>query len=254
MPIRRSDADRLAHVIDVGADQLADVRDLVHERDARRQNRVRRVLAQLGARRVHHQDRRAGARERRVQLLHDRRRALVVRLDADHDAIRLHEVFDRGALLQELGVADDAERLRRFARRSRRGPSAPCRPARCSCRRRPCICSSRGRCRAPPRARAAGRPTPSSPCGVPTAMNTISEASHRGRQVGRERQPLFVLVAPNHLLEARLVDRHLARRRSIAIFDSSLSTHTTVFPFSARQAPRTRPTYPVPTTAIFISQ
>ena len=45
MPMRRSDADRPPHLIDVGADQLADVRDLVHERDARRQHRVRRVLA-----------------------------------------------------------------------------------------------------------------------------------------------------------------------------------------------------------------
>ncbi len=74
---RRADApvgaDRLAHVIDVGADQLADVGDLVHERDARRENRVRRVLAQLGARRAHHQDRRAGPRERTVELLHQRR-------------------------------------------------------------------------------------------------------------------------------------------------------------------------------------
>src|ERR1700731_1125527 len=39
---------------------------------------------------------------------------------------------------------------------------------------------------------------------------------------------------------------------SIAIFDSSLSTQMTSFPFSARQAPTTSPTYPVPTIAIFI--
>src|SRR5262249_15816051 len=32
----------------------------------------------------------------------------------------------------------------------------------------------------------------------------------------------------------------------------SLSTHTTSLPFSARQAPATRPTYPLPTTAILI--
>ena len=40
----------------------------------------------------------------------------------------------------------------------------------------------------------------------------------------------------------------------VAIFDSSLSTQMTLFPVSARQVPTTRPTYPVPTTAIFISQ
>ena len=33
---------------------------------------------------------------------------------ADDHAVRLHEVVDRGALLQELGVADDAERMRAF--------------------------------------------------------------------------------------------------------------------------------------------
>src|SRR5436305_587410 len=41
---------------------------------------------------------------------------------------------------------------------------------------------------------------------------------------------------------------------SVRIFDSSLSIQTTVFPFSARQAPTTSPTYPLPTTAIFMSQ
>ena len=54
----------------------------------------------------------------RVQLPHRRRRALVVRFDADDDAIGLHEVFDRRALLEELRIADDAERLRRLASRS----------------------------------------------------------------------------------------------------------------------------------------
>ena len=51
---------------------------------------------------------------------------------------------------------------------------------------------------------------PSSPCGVPTAMNTISEARTAVWQVGGEGQALFVLVADDHLLEAGLVDGHLA--------------------------------------------
>src|SRR5574342_1048149 len=37
-----------------------------------------------------------------------------------------------------------------------------------------------------------------------------------------------------------------------AIFDSSISLHTTLWPISARHAPVVRPTYPVPITAIFI--
>src|SRR6266540_598820 len=40
-------------------------------------------------------------------------------------------------------------------------------------------------------------------------------------------------------------------RWSIRIFASLLSTHTTSLPLSAKQAPATSPTYPVPTTAIF---
>src|SRR5688572_29672749 len=45
----------------------------------------------------------------------------------------------------------------------------------------------------------------------------------------------------------------ISPRRSASTFAASASTQTTVLPFSARQAPTTRPTYPVPTTAIFRS-
>jgi hypothetical protein len=109
-PIR---ANRLSHLIHVRADQLAHVRNLVHERDAGRQDGVRRVLAQLGAGRIHHHDWRAGSRERRVQLPHHTRRSLIVA--ADDDAVRLHEVFDRRTLLQELRIAHDAEGMRGLA-------------------------------------------------------------------------------------------------------------------------------------------
>src|SRR6478752_6882273 len=40
--------------------------------------------------------------------------------------------------------------------------------------------------------------------------------------------------------------------RSVRIFAPSLSTQTTSLPLSAKQAPATSPTYPVPITAIFI--
>src|SRR4026207_78953 len=42
-------------------------------------------------------------------------------------------------------------------------------------------------------------------------------------------------------------------RRSIRTFASTLSTQMTSLPVSAKQAPTTRPTYPVPTTAILIA-
>ena len=108
-------ANRLAHLIDVSTDQLAHVGNLVHEGDARGKNRVRGIFAQLGAGRIHHQNRRAGPRKRRIQLFHDRHRALVARIGTDYDPVRFHEVFDRGALLQELRIACHAERLRRLA-------------------------------------------------------------------------------------------------------------------------------------------
>src|SRR5688572_2961820 len=38
---------------------------------------------------------------------------------------------------------------------------------------------------------------------------------------------------------------------SVAILSASLSTQITALPFSARHAPTTRPTYPVPITPIF---
>ena len=48
--------------------------------------------------------------------------ALVV--GADDDAVGLEEVLDRGALLQELGIADDAERVRGLAGDRRRCTSS----------------------------------------------------------------------------------------------------------------------------------
>ncbi|MEZ5317012.1 MAG: glycosyltransferase family 1 protein [Vicinamibacterales bacterium] len=70
------------------------------------------VLQILRARAVHH-DGCAGARERLVELDHDRGGAVVRR--ANHHAVRLQEVLDGRALLEELGIADDAERVRRLA-------------------------------------------------------------------------------------------------------------------------------------------
>ena len=91
---------RPTHLVDVRAVEIAHARHLVHERDARREHGVRRVLAQLGAGAVHHHDRRAGAREGRVELLHDLGAARVV--GADDHAIGPQEIVDRRALLEEL--------------------------------------------------------------------------------------------------------------------------------------------------------
>jgi len=54
-PDARVRAHALAHLLDVGAQQLAQVRQIVHERDARREHRVRGVLRELGRAAVHDQ-------------------------------------------------------------------------------------------------------------------------------------------------------------------------------------------------------
>ena len=90
----------------VGAGLLADVGDLVDERDLRGQERVGGELDHLGALDVRAHDRRV---ERRVELGH--RVARPVAVVADDDAVGLEEVLDRRALLEELGAGDVAEAL-----------------------------------------------------------------------------------------------------------------------------------------------
>ena len=112
---RRSDAavrpDPLADEGHIRTDGVTQQRDLVHERDARRQHGVRRVLGHFGRRQIHEDDGIAGPDERRIELGHHVRR--LGRIHTDDDSVRLHEVFDRGALLQELGVRADVKCGRR---------------------------------------------------------------------------------------------------------------------------------------------
>ena len=74
-----------------------------------------------------------GARERRVQFSHQLRGPVV--LGADDDAVGPHEVLDGRALLEELRVAHDAERVRRLAPDHLAHLLRPSPPAPCSCRR-----------------------------------------------------------------------------------------------------------------------
>src|SRR6266511_3213992 len=109
---RRADApvgaDSLPHERHVGAERLAQPGDLVHERDARGEHGVRRILRHLGRRHVHVDDGVAGAHQRRVQLPEEASGSIRVRTH-DH-AIRLHEVLDRRAFLQEHRVGADVKR------------------------------------------------------------------------------------------------------------------------------------------------
>ena len=110
----RIGADALPHVLDVGAERIGEIGQFVHERDARREHRVGRVLGQLGRADVHHQQALAVALKRRVDGAQQRDRTLVV--GADDDAVRSHEVLDGGAFLQKLRIGDDSERQSSFPR------------------------------------------------------------------------------------------------------------------------------------------
>ncbi len=89
---------------DVGADELADVRDLVDEADPRHEERVGGELDHLGRGDV-------GAHDRRSERLVERGDRVPVRVGegADRDPVRVHEVLDRRALGEELGVRDVAD-------------------------------------------------------------------------------------------------------------------------------------------------
>ena len=87
-------------------------------------------------REVHEEDRLLGADERRVELGHHRAGALGG--DADDHAVGPHEVVDRRALLQELGVRDHVERCASRHRAATAGDLlGAAHRARCSCSRRP---------------------------------------------------------------------------------------------------------------------
>ena len=110
----RIGADAEAHLLDVRAHALGEIRQLVHEADLGREHRVRRVLGQLGGAHVHHDHALAVARERIVERLEQLGGARIV--GADDDAIGLHEVADRGAFLEEFRVRHHVELDLRAAR------------------------------------------------------------------------------------------------------------------------------------------
>ena len=72
-------------------------------------------------------------------------------------------------------------------------------------------------------------------------MKMTSARRTASAQVRRERQALLGAVAPDELLEPRLVDRNLAAVAACAIFAASLSTQMTSLPVSAKHAPTTKP-------------
>ena len=92
--------------LDIGAESLADAGNFVDKADLGCQKRVRGVFDHLGRAYVGLDDGRL-----RLKVAVQPRHAVDgprVRA-AEHDAIRMAEVVDRGSLAQKFGVADDAE-------------------------------------------------------------------------------------------------------------------------------------------------
>ena len=232
-PVVEPDAAR--DVDDVGADELADVRDLVDEADTRRQEGVRGELDHL--RRVH-----VGA-------------------------------YDRGRRFPG-GARRRGRRRRGRMRRRRRGPgcmkSATALP---SARNSGIgdVADVREAARVETRAHCSPVPTGTvlfmTSTGRPgTSSGSSSTTVQTARQVGVarlgrrradrdeeelgavhrlvdvEREAQTAAVPRDQLVEPGLVDRHLARARSRSIRSGTMSRTTTSCPRSAKHAPVTRPT------------
>jgi hypothetical protein len=99
------------HAVDVGADALAQVGDLVDERHLHGEEGVGGVLDELRRLYARRQDRRLDQVERAVEALQRGQRPLAARafLRADHHAVGAHEVADGAALAQEFRVGGDLD-------------------------------------------------------------------------------------------------------------------------------------------------
>jgi len=95
-------ADSLAHLLDVGAQDLGDVGDLVDEADLGGKHGIGGVLGEFRRAHVHHHDPLPVAVEGRIQSA--QQLLGPGRASTDHDPIRLHEIVDRRSLLEELRV------------------------------------------------------------------------------------------------------------------------------------------------------
>src|SRR5690606_18384463 len=97
----------LANIVYIGAHDLTQIGDLVHEGDPTGKHRVSRILRHLRAAVVHDEDGRSGTSKRAIEFLHDFRHPHIA--GPDNHAIRLHEVIDGGTFLEKLGIRDNVE-------------------------------------------------------------------------------------------------------------------------------------------------
>ena len=100
-------AHAFAHALDVRADGIAKIGQVVHERDTRGQHGIGGILGQLRRAAIHDQHAIARTRERGIERLQRGDGARVA--GAHDDSVGLHEVAHRVALFQELGVGNHRE-------------------------------------------------------------------------------------------------------------------------------------------------
>ena len=106
--------DPAPHFGNISPDFFTQIGDLIDERDAGGEKRVRRILGHLGAAIVHDQDRVLSAHEGRIEFFEQRDGGLAIA--ADHDPVGFHEILDRCALFEELRVGDHIKRMGRVRR------------------------------------------------------------------------------------------------------------------------------------------
>ena len=100
-------ADGGGDLLHVGAEHLAQIRHLVDEADLQGEEGVGGIFCELGGLAADEHHRRVAQRERLVQARHQLARALIV--DADENAVGMHEVLDRRAFAQELRIGAHGE-------------------------------------------------------------------------------------------------------------------------------------------------
>jgi hypothetical protein len=115
--------DAAGDVLDIAAQRLAQIGDLVDEGDLGGEKGVGRVFDQLGGGDIGEQHRRLDQIERPVELAQHRTRPLAG--GADHHPVGAHEIGDRRALAQKLRVGGDVEAVGRPGAAQDRGTSSP---------------------------------------------------------------------------------------------------------------------------------
>ena len=101
-------AHALAHIVNVGAVALAQIRDLIDETNFARKHCVAGVLHHFRTANIHNKNRIALAHKRLVQLA--QYFAGVLAFHAAHHAVGLHEVANRVAFFQKLGIVGNMKR------------------------------------------------------------------------------------------------------------------------------------------------